>query len=129
MKCKICGESDPDKMMNKGQGRKCLTLCKNCHNTNTISRGRTNKSLYVEYKGGKCQKCDYSKCMEALEFHHIDPEYKDPTFQSMRYWGLEKAKLELDKCLLLCSNCHREIHAGLWGCDAIGSVFALQAKS
>lgn len=110
MKCKICGESDPSKMMNKGGGRKSNTLCKDCHNSNTINRGRKNKEVYIQYKGGKCQRCGYNKCLEALEFHHVEPAHKDPTFQSMRYWGIEKAKLELDKCSLLCSNCHRETH-------------------
>lgn len=98
-------------MMNKGGGRKCLSLCKSCHNKRTIDRGRKNKEAYIQYKGGKCQRCGYSKCSDALEFHHIEPTHKDPTFDSIRYWGLEKAKAELDKCLLLCSNCHREVHA------------------
>ena len=100
-------------MMNKGGGRKCLTLCKSCHNINTISRGRANKQTYIDYKGGKCEGCGYNTCQDALEFHHIDPSHKDPTFKSMRYWGLEKAKQELAKCKLVCSNCHREVHAGI----------------
>lgn len=101
-------------MMSKGGGRKCLTLCKACHNQNTIERGRKNKQKYIDYKGGKCENCGYDTCSDALEFHHKDPIQKDPSFKSIRYWGLEKAKEELDKCLLLCANCHREKHAGLW---------------
>ena len=101
-------------MMNKGQGRKCLSLCKECHNRNTIERGRRNKKIYIDYLGGKCKQCGYKKSIVALEFHHRDPIQKDPKFTSMRYWGLEKAKKELDKCDLLCSNCHREEHEGLW---------------
>lgn len=115
MKC-ACGELNPENMMNKGGGRKCLSLCKACHNRNTIERGRKNRAKYAEYKGGKCERpgCGYNRCLDALEFHHIDPKEKDPTFRSFRYWGLEKAKIELDKCLLLCAVCHREKHAGLW---------------
>lgn len=100
-------------MMNKGGGRKCKTLCKICHNIKTIERGRENKEKYIQYKGGKCQWCGYNKCFDALDFHHTNPSCKDPSFKSMRYWGLEKAKSELDKCLLLCANCHREVHAEL----------------
>lgn len=111
MVCK-CGESDPDRMMNKGGGRKSLSLCKACHNKNTIERGRNNKLRYIAYKGGKCEVCSYNKCLDALDFHHIDPKQKDPTFESMRYWGIEKAKAELDKCQLLCCRCHREVHYG-----------------
>jgi hypothetical protein len=100
--------------MNKGKGRKSETLCKDCHNKKTIERGMGNKNRYLDYKGGKCEHCGYEKCQDALEFHHIEPSHKDPSFKSIRYWGFEKAKPELDKCLLLCSNCHREKHAGLW---------------
>ena len=68
----------------------------------------------VDYKGGKCSLCGYSKCISALEFHHIDPEQKDFSISrdgNTRSW--EKVKLELDKCILVCSNCHREIHEDL----------------
>lgn len=101
-------------MMNKGGGRKSNTLCKICHNQRTLGRGRDNRNQYLAYKGGKCEHCGYNKCQDALEFHHIDPSHKDPSFKSIRYWGIDKAKPELDKCLLLCSNCHREKHVGLW---------------
>jgi len=69
------------------------------------------KSLSVEYKGGKCEICGYNKCIDALEFHHINPEEKDFGIASKGYvrsW--EKVKKELDKCMLVCANCHREIH-------------------
>lgn len=108
--CKTCGETDPENMMNKGGGRKCLSLCKSCHNANTIRRGRKNRQQYLDYLGGKCANCGYHRCPDALEFHHLDPSQKDLTFRSIRYWGLERAKEELDKCILLCSNCHREAH-------------------
>jgi len=112
--CTNCGESNLQLMMNKGQGRKSWTLCKSCHNQRTILRARKNKEAFVLYKGGKCERCSYQKALEALEFHHIDPSQKDPEFRTMKFWGLEKAKIELDKCLLLCANCHREKHAGIW---------------
>ena len=67
------------------------------------------KIKLVEYKGGKCEICGYSKCIEALEFHHKNPEEKDFTI-SGKSWSFERLKLEVDKCFLLCSNCHREIH-------------------
>ncbi len=108
-----CGETDENKMMNNGGGRRSKSLCKSCHNKQTIKRGRANRLIYIDYMGGKCLNCGYSKCVEALEFHHIDKFKKDPTFKSIRYWGFEKAKKELDKCVLLCSNCHREEHSVL----------------
>ena len=73
-------------------------------------RKRT-KELLVEYKGGKCEFCGYNKCVEALEFHHIDETTKE--FQiSGSTKSLEKQKKETDKCYMLCANCHRELHAG-----------------
>ena len=74
-------------------------------------RKRT-KQLLVEYKGGECEVCGYNKCVEALEFHHIDESTK--SFQiSGSTRSLEKQKAEADKCVMLCANCHRELHAGL----------------
>ena len=72
-------------------------------------RRRTKEAL-VEYKGGKCVRCGYSKCIDALEFHHRDPSKKDFSV-SGKTWSLERLKKEVDKCDLVCSNCHREIHA------------------
>jgi DNA-binding CsgD family transcriptional regulator len=79
-------------------------------------RRRKLKELAVEYKGGCCEikHCGYNKCVDALEFHHLDPTQKDFGIASKgitRSW--DKVKEELDKCIMVCSNCHREIHAGL----------------
>ncbi len=70
------------------------------------------KERMVEYKGGKCQKCNYNKCIGALEFHHLDPEAKEFSLSGTSI-SFERAKPELDKCILLCSNCHRETHEEL----------------
>ncbi len=70
------------------------------------------KLIAVEAFGGKCCICGYNKCSEALEFHHLNKTEKElsPSYIIMR-WSFERARPELDKCLLLCANCHREIHA------------------
>lgn len=65
----------------------------------------------VKSKGGKCTRCGYSGCIEALDFHHVDPSEKEVGWEIMRYWGQERMALELSKCILVCANCHREIHA------------------
>ena len=70
------------------------------------------RQMAVEYKGGCCQKCGYNVCIEALEFHHCDSSGKDFSISENGYtrsWN--KVKKELDKCMLLCANCHRELHA------------------
>lgn len=70
------------------------------------------KTKLVEYKGGKCQCCGYNRCIRALEFHHLDPSHKDFTI-SGKSKSFETLKKEADKCILVCSNCHKEIHAGI----------------
>ena len=81
-------------------------------NVENVQRCQRRKKLFaVESFGGKCQICGYDKCIDALEFHHIDKSTKKekPSYVIMR-WSWENAKKELDKCILLCSNCHKEIH-------------------
>ena len=77
-------------------------------------RRRKVRLMSVEYKGGKCEKCGYDKCIDALEFHHKDPVLKDFSISGKGYTRSWKSvKEELDKCILLCANCHRELHAKL----------------
>jgi len=80
-------------------------------------RQRT-KDKAVEYKGGKCEKCGYNKCNWSLHFHHIDPTKKEFTFSRYSNHSWEKIKNELDKCIMICSNCHGEIHYELACTDA-----------
>lgn len=68
------------------------------------------KGKAIAYKGGKCEKCDYNKCEWALEFHHTNPEEKDFIIAKYATLSWEKIKKELDKCIMVCANCHREIH-------------------
>lgn len=70
------------------------------------------KKKLVEYKGGKCQNCGYNKSIWALQFHHIDPFEKDFTISGSSF-SFEKIKTEADKCVLVCANCHVEIHQEL----------------
>lgn len=70
------------------------------------------KAKAVEYKGNKCEVCGYSKCIAALEFHHVDPKTKDKRFSAWRKMAWKEVQAELDKCVLLCSNCHKEHHFG-----------------
>jgi hypothetical protein len=73
---------------------------------------RRKKQHAVDVFGGKCCICGYNKCIEALDFHHLNKAEKEesPSKIILR-WSFEKAKIELDKCILVCANCHREIHA------------------
>ena len=74
-------------------------------------RKRTKQKL-IEYKGGECELCGYKKCNRSLQFHHLNPIEKDFAI-SGKSLSFEKLKQEVDKCILVCSNCHCEIHDGL----------------
>lgn len=88
--------------------------CKSCFNLYSVERTKKLKHTFVEYKGGKCLSCGYSKCEDALEFHHTDPTKKEFSISKYRSRSFDKIiKKELDKCVLLCANCHREIEAGM----------------
>ena len=70
------------------------------------------RSMAIEHLGGKCAKCGYSKYPEVLEFHHKHPSEKDFSISKSghcRSW--QRVKTEIEKCNLLCANCHRELHA------------------
>lgn len=87
--------------------------CKACCLQTALMRQQENKQWALELKGGCCQICGYSVCSAALEFHHLDPKQKDPNWRRMKTGSFERIKQELEKCILLCANCHREVHTGL----------------
>ena len=77
-------------------------------------RRATIRTMSLSYKGGMCRICGYDRCARALSFHHRDPRKKDFGLAAKgltRSW--EKTKRELDKCILLCANCHMEVHDGV----------------
>lgn len=86
--------------------------CRKC-NVEAVTKRRIKvKMMSIKYLGGKCCKCGYKKCIWALEFHHLNP--KEKVFRLgdgiTRSW--KRIKKELDKCILVCANCHREIENG-----------------
>jgi len=86
--------------------------CRKCQVDDVNRRRRKLKVLAIQYLGGQCQICKYSKCIDALEFHHTDPNEKEFGISAKGYTrSWEKVKQELDKCTLLCANCHAEAHA------------------
>lgn len=86
--------------------------CKKCFKARIANRAREQKAFCLEYKGGKCQECGYSKCIGALEFHHTDPSTKEFGI-AKNFVCRERLIKELEKCKLLCSNCHREAHEAM----------------
>ena len=75
----------------------------------TILR-RSMKKQAIKLLGGKCCICGYDRCIDALEFHHKDPNQKDFKIGSGNTMSWKEYRKEAEKCILVCSNCHKEIH-------------------
>jgi transcriptional regulator with GAF, ATPase, and Fis domain len=72
--------------------------------------------------GGKCQCCGYNACDTALEFHHLKPETKEIALSTTAY-SWDRTVKELKKCIMVCANCHREIHEGIREIDTEKQYF------
>lgn len=111
--CPICNKTFTTKAINRKYCYEC-SPSENIINRAAIrDRQRAIKHRLVEYKGGKCEKCGYDKCEGALDFHHRNPEEKDFSLAQIHLSDkitMEMLFREVDKCDLLCANCHREEH-------------------
>ena len=117
-KCKYCGlEAHTeeqlelfDKDIKSKHGR--MNRCKSCNNKRTTLKKNTIKLESIQYLGGKCSHCGTVGTLDnscIFDFHHLDPDTKSYTIGSHSN-NLEEAKPELDKCIVLCANCHRMEH-------------------
>lgn len=94
-------------------------------------RALSRKLELIELKGGKCEMCGYDKNIAALEFHHLDPSMKSFQLDSRHLSNTTKEKIleEVDKCILVCSNCHRELHNPQFNNKNIGGLIEeMQSK-
>lgn len=133
MTFKVCTHCSVEKSFtefykNKQSSDGVLTICKPCSNKKRKQAWNKEKKLHVnqyaynrrlerklwaiEYLGGCCSKCDIKYPHYVYDFHHIDPTTKETGIANLLLLTFEKLKIELDKCNLLCANCHREEH---WG--------------
>ena len=93
------------------EGKKNRLRCAKCVTVGVQKRRKKLKQMALEYKGGQCIKCGYNKSIRALVFHHTDPKEKDFGIGANGItYSWKRVKQELDKCDLLCSNCHAEEH-------------------
>jgi len=110
--CKHCLKNLPvDQFYKKSKGY--WSYCKPCESLRKKQQLVNFKRQCLEYKNQfTCIKCGYGKCITALDFHHRDSDEKDFAISQCNNLRLnQKIKNELDKCDVLCSNCHREYHA------------------
>tara|TARA_R110000822_G_scaffold308594_1_gene436744 strand:+ start:619 stop:999 length:381 start_codon:yes stop_codon:yes gene_type:complete len=109
--CKEIKDRKLDFYHRKSEKIKVSSYCKSCIKASNLKRSRDNKQKGVDYLGGKCTKCGYNKCNAALDFHHTDSTTKEFSPAHLMRSTFDKLKSELDKCVLLCANCHREHHS------------------
>lgn len=81
-----------------------------CNSCTANHKRQTRKLQAIAYLGGSCCKCGYNKSPRALSFHHKDPKTKSFGVSGNHCRSWEQVKKELDKCELLCANCHAELH-------------------
>lgn len=116
-RCKRCGGEGPrysQRQVSPVSGKvwQCSdALCKDCRKRYSLERRRQLKQRCVEYLGGHCQDCGLVDVPEVYDFHHLDPAQKDFSFGEKGNRSFDSLRAELDKCLLLCANCHRKRHA------------------
>ena len=114
--CEICGK-EFETLPNGGTRKYCFecspSSLKGESRSKTISAlRRAMKKEAVKRHGGKCEICGYNKCIDALTFHHLDPSQKEFGLAQnglTRSW--EEYLKESEKCILVCANCHAEIHS------------------
>lgn len=83
-----------------------------CNSCYVRERRQRIKAEAIKLKGGKCKICGYNKCIASMDFHHLDRTKKEFSISGN---NISKAKLfkELEKCILVCKNCHGEIETGI----------------
>jgi Homeodomain-like domain len=87
--------------------------CMRCRVEAVARRRRTVRDTLIAEAGGRCAICSYDRCPSALHFHHLDPATKRFTIRSGRTPSLSRLRVEAEKCILLCSNCHAEVESGM----------------
>jgi len=108
--CEACGKD----LIRKSEKGKMCWVCTNRNN-------RREKIEKIKgLVGSACWFCGYSRCWEAMDFHHVDPEQKlfNLTTRELQF-SWERVVSEVKKCVLTCARCHREIHAGVIGNEQV----------
>ena len=113
-RCPSCMEEKDLSEFYKRKDSSPGSWCKQCMNNQAVVRQRKHKKIAVQYKGGSCLACGFSRYAGALDFHHLDPKRKDTGIAKLARSPLtDKVRQELDKCVLLCANCHRMVHGNV----------------
>ena len=113
--CKKCNKQFPiDNFYSNGRSStgtiKRKPKCKACEMESDSERYY---NIIEEFYGSyECSVCGYNRCKAAIEFHHKNESTKDKSLSNMKHYSRDNLFKELEKCIMLCANCHREVHYG-----------------
>ncbi len=119
MQTKTCIDCNSDKSLSefytqKGHAFNKMSYCRTCFNKRCVIRWIKRKVEAINLKGGMCENCGLQlkdSHYSVFEFHHRNPIEKDSDWAKLRTMSWPKIQKELDKCALLCANCHRIVHS------------------
>lgn len=108
---RLCPRHGETKFVLEGRG---YYRCTRCRVESVVKHRRKVKAILIAEAGGACAICGYARSNRALEFHHVEPSSKEFALAARGITiSLADARLEAQKCVLLCSNCHAEVEDGL----------------
>lgn len=148
--CEYCGLKLESKEGKKNFRRDKKFCDQKCHDANKYKKSSKNNKVFkdnyglnlytikgiqkkldlIELFGGKCEKCGYDKNISAFDFHHINPDEKsfEIKVEMLKYKSDDLILEEALKCMLLCSNCHRELHNPHMDMNHVKKVITLIKK-
>ena len=116
--CGKCQHSKPVEMFYfRRTEKRYHAWCKTCLYEFQATRWRERKQRAVEMLGGACSQCGYNRSLAALVFHHRDRRTKEFDWNKLRLRPWDVIVAELEKCTLVCANCHAEIHSTAVGAE------------
>ena len=110
-KCSRCKEVLPITHFYRSN-TKIQGTCKKCESIRTVSRSSL-RQVEWEARGKKCERCGIEGKHSFFDFHHVVPELKEISINKVWYYGKKRRDAELAKCIMVCPNCHRQLHMEL----------------
>jgi hypothetical protein len=113
-RCTKCNTFKSEDQFYSKQNARGSSWCKECFSKGTyqyqIDRAEERKMHFIKQKGGCCERCGYMKNTAALCFHHLEEKEFNLDARHLANNSMAVLEKEMEKCQLLCHNCHMEVH-------------------
>lgn len=110
IRCTVCRIEKLEDNFSKRTNGKFRSHCKKCSSNISLTAQSSKRKKAKDLFGNVCSICGYNKCLSALEFHHTNGDKEFNLNKGFKSYSWEKIEEEIKKCILICSNCHRELH-------------------